>query len=66
MKTEIIKTLSEVPQSEINRGGVFTFRSWESLKPLLGESVRLRADERITGIVIDEDGVNVKTEIIKK
>jgi hypothetical protein len=70
METKIYKSLAKgVSDSafEKNDGsGVVSFVSWERLKPYIEHAVCKKPDEKIIGLRIDNTGINVKFERVKK
>lgn len=47
-------------ESEVDSTGTFMFFSYLSIKKLLEPAVDLDEDEKITGLVINEDGIKVR------
>lgn len=47
-------------ESEVNTTGTFMFFSYLSIKKLLEPAVDLDEDEKITGLVINDDGIKVR------
>ena len=70
MQTKIFKSLVEGVSDdtfEKNDGsGVVSFVSWDRLKPYIEHAVGKKPDEKIVGLRIDNTGINVKFERIKK
>ncbi|MDB5200540.1 MAG: hypothetical protein JWO92_2503 [Chitinophagaceae bacterium] len=58
---KIIIPLNDTPASEIEKlDGVITAISWDSLLPVINQMVRLRPDEIIDGLVINDTDIRVK------
>ena len=59
--TKIVKSLSEKSEFDIQSGGgVSSSASWENIKESLGQAFNLRDNERILGIIADENGVTIR------
>lgn len=49
-------------KEDVESTGVFTFISYASLRKLLEPAVDIDEDEKITGLVISEDGIKVRID----
>ena len=59
--SKIIIPLNGQTESEIEKmDGVITSISWDALMPTINQHVRLRPDEIIDGLVINETDIRVK------
>jgi hypothetical protein len=51
-------------EAEIDTGGVFSFISYERLKKLLEKDCGCSPNEKITGLIITDNGIRIRIDTI--
>ena len=57
---KIVKSFSEKTTEELTAGGVTNFIPWDRLKQYLEIAARIKPDEQMDGIIIDETGIRIR------
>mgnify|MGYP006969352393 FL=1 len=60
MRTE--KTFDHATDETEGRQRIYITRSWQELRDILSQSLRLRPDESVTKIRVDDEGLMVQVE----
>ena len=63
--SKIVKSFkSNLTDYEIQHVGVICFCSWNRMKEYLNQACTIKPDEEIVGIIVDENGINIKIKNI--
>lgn len=62
MSNKLIIPFDGKSKAEVDTGGVFSFIGFERLRRLLKTDAGLSDTEAITGLVIDEGGINIRID----